>query len=442
VKHVFAILHICFMTLFFYVSAFSQTSNDILTDLDLDFKVEEIKKKSYSINAEIEMSQTIRVLDSDALLFQQKYLDKKTEDMAWQSDLDLTLEGLYQRDIIKLYGRFNNLFYYNDDENFESKRKLEEAYISFQPSFSIAFDAGKKVHKWGKGYAFSPSAFFSRAKDIDDPDASQEGYYSLSADYIKSMDGILKTIAITPVLMPVTRELNHELGLKDEFIWGGKFYFFAHDTDMDFMFLISDNMDKRFGIDFSKNLSPAFEVHGDASLVKNYHQYIIDEYGNISDREYTAFNLLLGLRYLSNQDTTYILEYYRNGQGYSPREYENYLTFIQTGFDRYLNTSNQSSIFKSKTMSAYYNHQAAMKDYLYLKISQKDPFDILYLVPAITFIYNMADQSASITPQISYSPLTNLNLDLKTNLFLGKGKTEYGEKINKAKFVLSIKYFF
>ncbi len=441
-KKVLVILNIWFMTLFFNTGVFSQTSDDISADLDLSFKIEEVEKKPYSINAEIEITETIRVLDPDALLFKQKYLDKKKEDMAGQTDLDLTLEGQYQKDTIKLYGRFNSLFYYNEDENFESQRKAEEAYISFQPSFSWAFDAGKKVHKWGKGYAFSPSAFFSRPKDLDDPDATLEGYYSLSADYIKSMEGVLKTIAITPVLMPVTRELNHELSLKDELLWGGKYYFFAFDTDMDFMFLISENIDKRFGIDFSKNLSPAFEVHGDAAWVNDYNQYCIDEYGKISDQKYTAFSLLFGLRFLSSQDTTYIFEYYRNGQGYSAREYENYLSFIETGFDQYLNTSSQTSISKSRTVSGYYNQQAAMRDYLYLKVSQKDPFDILYFVPAITFVYNMTDQSASITPQITYSPLTNLTLDLKTGFLLGDGKTEYGEKINKAKMVLSIKYFF
>ena len=436
------ILTFGFMMFFFHGPAFSQNTDDDLIDLELDLTIEEVEKKPYSINADIETKETIKIFDQDALLFKQKYLDEKKEDTFWQTDLDLTIEGQYQQGIMKLYGRFNGLYYYNDDENWESERKAEEAYISFQPSFSLAVDAGKKVHKWGKGYAFSPSAFFSRPKDLDDPDATLEGYYSLSADYIKTMEGIVQTIAITPVIMPVNRELNHDLGPKDELIWGGKFYFFTFNTDVDFMFLISDNMDNHFGIDFSKNLSTSFEIHGDATLVKDYHQYLIDEYGNTSEQEYTAFNFLLGLRYLSSQDTTYILEYFRNGQGYSSQEYENYLTFIETGYDQYLNTSSQTSIFQSKTYAAYYNQQAAMRDYLYLKISQKDPFDILYFVPAIVFVYNIDDQSASITPQITYSPLTNLILDLKTGFLIGESKTEYGEKINKAKIVLSIQYYF
>ncbi len=441
-RQFFVILAILFMTMFLSKAVFSQNTEDGLTDLNLDFTIEEIEKKPYSINADIETKETIRVFDRDALLFKQKYLDKKNEDTLWQTDLDLIIEGRYQLDTTKLYGRLKSLFYYNEDENFESEIKFEEAYLSFQPSFSWAFDAGKKVHKWGKGYAFSPSAFFSRPKDLQDPDATLEGYYSLSADYIKSMEGIIQTFAVTPVLMLVNRELNHEMGPRDELICGGKFYFFAYDTDMDFMFLISDNIEDRVGVDFSKNLTPFFEIHGDAALVKDYTKYIIDEYGNTSEQEYTAFNFLLGLRYLSSRDTTYIFEYYRNGQGYSAQEYENYLTFIERGYDHYLNTSSTAAISKSRAYSVSYNQQAAMKDYLYLKISQKDPFDILYFVPAITFLYNMDDQSAYVTPQLTYTPMTNFIIDLKTGILLGESKTEFGEKINKAKVILSFRYYF
>jgi hypothetical protein len=442
IKQVFIILIIGSILLTGGV-AFSQDDiEDIPIDLDLNFDIDETKKKPYFIKFETDATETLKIFNRDGLLYKQKYLDQNREDTLLQTDLECTVEGQYQIDIVKLYGRFNGLLYYNDDDDYQSEGKTDEVYISFQPTFSLAIEAGKKVHKWGKGYAFSPSALFSRPKDIDDPDATLEGYYSLSADYIKSMTGSLKTIAITPVFMPVTEDINDELGLKEELAWGGKIYLFGFDTDLDFMFLISENMNNRIGIDFSKNLTPSFEIHGDIAVVEDYHQYIIDNNGNTSEEEFTAFNLLIGLRYLSNQETTYIFEYYRNGQGYSSQEYENYLTFIETGYNEYLNSSSKSSISQSKTYGAYYNQQAAMRDYLYLKISQKDPFDILYFVPAISIIYNMNDQSASITPQITYSPLTNLTLDLKMSFLLGDDKTEYGEKINASKILISIKYFF
>ena len=443
-KKAFTIAAVCFIVLLLNSAVFSDQTDDISTnlDIDLDFTIEEVKKKPYSINADIEVKETLRFFDSDALLFKQKYLDQNKNDTFWQTDIDFTIEGQYQWDTISLYGRFNNLVYYNEDVDWESERKVEEAYISFQPSVSLAVDVGKKVHKWGKGYAFSPSAFFSRPKDIDDLDVTLEGYYSLSTDYIKSMTGAIKTFAITPVLMPVTREINDEFGLKDELIWGGKLYFFTFDTDIDLMFMVSDNLNNKVGIDFSKNLNPLFEIHGEAALVNDHRKYIIDENGNTSEQEDTALDLLLGLRYLSNIETTYILEYYHNGQGYTQKEYENYLNFIENGYNQYLNTSSNTSISKSKQYAAYYNKQAAMRDYIYLKISQKDPFDILYFTPSIICIYNINDQSSSITPGITYSPITNLILDLKAGFLFGKNKTEYNEKINKGKIVFSIKYYF
>ena len=83
-----------------------------------------------------------------------------------------------------------------------------------------------------------------------------------------------------------------------------------------------------------------------------------------------------------------------------------------------------------------------MRDYLYLKVTQKEPFDILYFTPSMACIYNINDKSASITPQITYTPITNLELDLKATFLLGKDYTEYGQKLNDYKIYASVKYYF
>ena len=83
-----------------------------------------------------------------------------------------------------------------------------------------------------------------------------------------------------------------------------------------------------------------------------------------------------------------------------------------------------------------------MRDYLYLKVSQKEPFDILYFTPSVASIYNINDKSASITPQITYAPITNLELELKTTFLLGKDYTEFGEKLNDYKIYAKVKYYF
>ena len=69
-----------------------------------------------------------------------------------------------------------------------------------------------------------------------------------------------------------------------------------------------------------------------------------------------------------------------------------------------------------------------MQDYLYLRISQKEPFDILYFTPALTGIYNLDDRSFSISPELLYTGITNLEFRLKGTFLYGERLTEFGEK--------------
>jgi len=375
--------------------------------LDLDFEIPEVETKPYSFNAKFEISETIKGLDEDSLLFHQRYPNGRDDETLYQTEFDLKVEGSYQVSIVKLYARLNGDLYYNKDEDWVNDSRTEEAYVSLLPSPSITFDVGKKVLKWGKGYAWNPAAFFSRSKDIEDPDVTLEGYYVVTGDLIKSMDGVLKTIALTPVILPVSSHINDEWGTERETIWGGKVYFFAFDTDLDIMFLSGEEAEDRFGVDFSKNISVNFEIHGEAAIILDYVKYTTDQQGNLTEKKYDAKSYLLGIRYLTSHDTTYIFEYFRNGQGYTSDEMKDYFTLIEDGYQEYINIGSMAKLSKSRVYgSQVYNKQTVMKDYLYLKVSQKEPFDILDFTPSVTCLYNLNDKSGSIMPQIIYTPIT------------------------------------
>lgn len=411
--------------------------------LDLDFEIPEVETKPYSFNAKFEISETIKGLDEDSLLFHQRYPNGRDDETLYQTEFDLKVEGSYQVSIVKLYARLNGDLYYNKDEDWVNDSRTEEAYVSLLPSPSITFDVGKKVLKWGKGYAWNPAAFFSRSKDIEDPDVTLEGYYVVTGDLIKSMDGVLKTIALTPVILPVSSHINDEWGTERETIWGGKVYFFAFDTDLDIMFLSGEEAEDRFGVDFSKNISVNFEIHGEAAIILDYVKYTTDQQGNLTEKKYDAKSYLLGIRYLTSHDTTYIFEYFRNGQGYTSDEMKDYFTLIEDGYQEYINIGSMAKLSKSREYgSQVYNKQTVMKDYLYLKVSQKEPFDILDFTPSVTCLYNLNDKSGSIMPQIIYTPITNLELELRATFLLGKDYTEFGEKLNDYKIYAAVKYYF
>lgn len=77
-----------------------------------------------------------------------------------------------------------------------------------------------------------------------------------------------------------------------------------------------------------------------------------------------------------------------------------------------------------------------------VRVSQKEPFDILYFTPAITTIVNLRDSSFSLAPELLYTGITNLELRLKGTALVGSGRSEYGEKPNDARIELRVRWYF
>ena len=76
------------------------------------------------------------------------------------------------------------------------------------------------------------------------------------------------------------------------------------------------------------------------------------------------------------------------------------------------------------------------------RISQREPFEILYFTPSLIGIMNVGDRSASLTGDLSYSGITNLELRLRAGFNIGARLTEFGEKQADARAELRARYFF
>ena len=122
---------------------------------------------------------------------------------------------------------------------------------------------------------------------------------------------------------------------------------------------------------------------------------------------------------------------------------DNYYYLIDQSYLSYLATGNDSQLKLLAGASAQtYSTFAPMQDYLYLRISQKEPWNILYLVPAFTSIFNLSDKSYSLTPELLYNPITNLEFRAKISLLLGKRESEFGEKQNDFRLEFRARYYF
>jgi hypothetical protein len=406
------------------------------------FDLSEVEKKPYYIGGYAELRPVLYGLDRDAALYQLRFYNRDEGHTLPEYNAALQLEGGIEKGITKLFVRTNTA-YQNSYLGATSTTTAYEAFLSVKPAPSLTIDAGKRTLKWGKGYAWNPVAFVDRPKNPDEPDLNLEGFIVASADYIKSFNGPLKTLSITPVLIPVSEHVNDDFGETNHLNTAGKIYLLLYDTDIDFLFLTGASRPSRYGMDISRNITTNLEVHGEFSRIDDFTRSYIGSNGSSYKTVYDATNWLLGLRYLTEKDTTYILEYYHNGTGFTEQEMQDYFTFVHNAYDSYLSTGNDAVLQRAAAVTEKsYGRANVGREYVYLRVSQKDPFEILYWTPAVTAIVNTEDRSYSLSPEISYTGITNFEMRLKGTVLAGDKLSEYGEKPYDYRVELRARYYF
>jgi hypothetical protein len=265
----------------------------------------------------------------------------------------------------------------------------------------------------------------------------------LAADWIRNFDGPLRTVALTPVVLPASPDVNPDFGAGSHLNAAAKLYLLYHDTDIDFLLLSNGSRGRRYGADFSRNLTSNLEVHGEWARSEDAQRQVTTAAGAASIVRANANSYLAGLRYLSTRDTTTILEYYRNGPGLSEGEMKNFVQFVDNAYAQYLATGNDAPLVRAANLArAGYGRPNPGRNYLYLRISQKEPLDILYFTPALTVVANADDRSTSVAPELLYTGFNNVELRLRAFFLNGGAGTEFGERQNSRRIELQARLYF
>jgi len=439
-KYLYIIL-LCFAVLALRVELKAEENNNVNSN-EYEFDEAETEKKLFEFGGFAELLPSLSFADSDSSLYLLKYYKDDPGNPFAEGSLRIQPEVTFEKGIFKAFVRANGSSVYSNSR-WTSDVKLYEGYGTLMPNQNIILDAGKKTLKWGKGYAWNPVAFADRPKSPDDPELAYEGFNVASADLIMNFDGPLKTVSLTPVVIPVDDGINNEFGKERGWNYAGRLYVLLLDTDIDLLFLKGESRGNRFGFDFSRNITTSFEFHGEFAVLPDYEKRYLDDTGVLQEKKYNAVSYLTGVRYLTERETTFIVEYYHNGTGMSKSEMRNYYEFIDTADNMYLATGNEMLFNKAADLTeGNYGRANPMRDYVYLRISRKEPFDILYFTPAVNFISNIDDKSFTVTPELLYSGINNFEFRLRYTLLSGDEYTEYGEKPVDHKVDLRLRYYF
>jgi hypothetical protein len=407
---------------------------------EFTFDADAFTRKAFSLDGYGEFKPSFSWLRQDSSLYKLNFYDQNDRKTLGSGYFALLADLAYRKGLFEAVLEPYLDYTTSPIEN-DTSASLFQGYFSLKPSVSFSLYAGKKTLRWGKGYAWSPTALVERPKNPNDPDLAREGFWMLTADYTKTFEGALKTLSITPVIIPVSRSVNPDFSPDDGWHFAGKIYLLLLDTDIDLIVLAGENQPPRFGLDFSRNILANWEIHGEIAFFKDLEQTQVDDEGQICKTMFDTQRALLGLRYLTGSETTCILEYYHNGTGFDSFQMNNFYAFVDRAYDRYLAAADDSHLKEAARLPSYSGF-SPMRDYLFFRAIQKDAFGVLYFFPAVTVIASLSDGSASLVPEMTYKGFTNWELRLKAFFLTGKSGEEFGEKPNSFRLELRARYFF
>ena len=412
---------------------------------EFSFDATEFEKKPFEFGGYVEVKPDRAWLNRDGAFYRLNYYGREARETLDRTAATLKLDGKYTRGMATFRLRAN-VEARKDDQGSQSIRRFDEAYASLKPDPGFTLDAGKVALKWGKGYAWNPVGFVERTKDPNDVELAREGYTMVAADFVRNFSddgGDLKTIAFTPVLLPVGNQSNADFGKPGHINLAAKLYLLYRDTDIDFTWLGGGSRTPRVGVDFSRNLTSALEIHGEWARIRDVEQRSVGPTGAMTTRIDDRTSGLLGVRYLSERDTTYIVEYYHNGPGFTENQTRDFYRLVDSGLTQFQVTGNDALLKRALAAGqGGYGKANAMQRYLYLRASQKEPYDIVYFTPSVTLIANLDDGSYSLTPELLYTGITNLDLRLRATWLSGRKGSEFGEKQNARRLELMARYYF
>ncbi len=392
---------------------------------DYSFDTSGLDKRPYDLSASVELWPSLLFFNRDSDLYLIRYgHENPAHTGLYRVRAEAGAEYQYRSFLASASGSFN-ASYQSLGDSTSSDAKLYEGYLKYSPRASFSVLAGKKSFRWGKGYAYNPVSFAGRPRDLNDIDAALEGYWNLSAEYIRGSSGKLSAFALTGMVLPVYGSLNEGFQRDTTLAGVAQLYLLFFDTDIDGYFYADSRNDFKAGIDFAKNIFPSWEIHGEWAYAPDSRSTYFASDSVLASETRSANDIVLGTRYLAPSNTTFILEYLHRGSGLTSDRMGAYYGALGSA-----RASDDPVIERAtlKNSARYYSGQFLMTDYLYVKASHPEPFTIVYLTPAVYSVVNLVDGSFMGGFEMTYSRMRHLLLTARCVAFGGSPESEYGVK--------------
>ena len=323
--------------------------------------------------------------------------------------------------------------------------------LSLTDDFDITI--GKKILKWGTGYAFNPTGVVEPQRSPSDPSdrlGQNDGRKLVSAN------AFFGRSSITFVYINDVRYESSKLYWSKQEL-AMRAYTFIDGLDLSLIGHYKEGDRLETGLNWSKVFGSNFEFHGEVLAKKGssslYHQSITSDDNEqvFSSSPYLAlydqsarifYKILLGGQYTFDNGINVVLEYYHDVEGLNKIEWKRWMKFI-----KFQNSIQQGFIIASPAMIAASRHnilwalqtlspRGTMSDYIFAREFYSTgswSFEWLQFLNALDF-------STVIIPSVSFGISENVSLYGRLTSFIGGSESEFGALFNSYSYNLGLRY--
>ncbi len=299
--------------------------------------------------------------------------------------------------------------------------------------------AGKKILRWGTGYAFNPTGVVEPQRSPSDP---TDRLNLNDGRNLVSLTAFVGKTSITAVY------LNDAEYAKNAFRWGqnelaARVYSFLGGVDLSLVGHYREGDRLELGANTSYVIGEDLELHGEILGKKGssalYHEIltsddpsqIFDSYPYVplyADSKEIFLKVLLGGQYTLPGGANIALEYYHNQEGLSVGQWKRWMNFvkfqgaIQSGAVpvpvALVAPSRMNLLWSLLTLST----RGTMRDYLFARMAYSED---AWGCELLCFM-NADDQSVVMIPTLTWKPALSLSVYARYTAYVGRNGSEFG----------------
>jgi hypothetical protein len=346
---------------------------------------------------------------SDIVLFG----DITSEDKKWKLQMKLRGSNEWQR-------------------NATSQFEVSELSFKYSVASWLDLRIGRKIERWGTGYAWNPTGVVNPRKNPADPTDRRSAFRGVD---MVSADLFIKSWDVTLMAVPEIDWTGKSGRRLPSAGWAARAYRLVKGTDVAFTASGGNGLPNSQGLSLARVFGNALELHGEAAYISDSVR-LLPRFGDLVPVRRPHAEVLVGGQYTFPNNINVVGEFYHTGQGLDAQEWRDFRGFAQSAETRL----EQGGVGPFLTSNTAFTPLQMSKNYSFLRVFwpvYRSKIEIETIV-----INSLRDGSGIVRPGVRWKVARNWSVYGIYSEFVGNAQTEFGHIQIKRGVDIGIRYYF